>query len=72
MLLTRLQKPGADPDRVAVRPQGGHRPDLRLQAAGVLPRDVSVSSRCRPQQSEVRAIFAPLARIQRDSASPAT
>ena len=43
---------------------------LRLQIAGVLPADRLGEFALQPQQAEVRAIFAPLARFQRDLGLP--
>ncbi len=66
VLLTRLQKPSAIP----IESLFGRKDDvgrtLRLTVAGVLGRDQLGEFALRPQQSEVRAVFAPLQRVQRD------
>jgi putative ABC transport system permease protein len=41
---------------------------LRLDVAGILPREQLGEFSLRPQQADVRAIFAPLTRVQRDLA----
>ena len=70
MLLTRLQKPSEIP----IESLFGRKDDVgrtvRLTLAGVLPRDRLGEFSLRPQQSDVRAVFAPLRRIQRDLAVP--
>ncbi len=66
VLLTRLQKPSAIP----IESLFGRKDDvgrtLRLSVGGVLGRDQLGEFALRPQQSEVRAVFAPLQRVQRD------
>jgi ABC-type antimicrobial peptide transport system permease subunit len=66
VLLVRLQKPSAIP----IESLFGRKDDIgrtvRLDVAGVLPRERLGEFALRPQQSEVRAVFAPLRRIQRD------
>ncbi|HEX6975723.1 MAG TPA: ABC transporter permease [Vicinamibacterales bacterium] len=66
VLLTRLQKPSAIP----IESLFGRKDDIgrtvRLSAAGVLERERLGEFAVKPQQSEVRAVFAPLRRIQRD------
>jgi hypothetical protein len=68
VLLTRLQKPSEIP----VESLFGRKEDVgrtvRLMLAGVLPRDRLGEFALRPQQTDVRAVFAPLGRIQRDLA----
>jgi hypothetical protein len=70
VLLTRLQKPSAVP----IESLFGRKEDVgrtvRLTLAGVLPRDRLGEFSLRPQQADVRAVFAPLRRIQRDLAVP--
>ena len=70
VLLTRLQKPSAVP----IESLFGRKEDVgrtvRLTLAGVLPRDRLGEFSLRPQQTDVRAVFAPLRRIQRDLAVP--
>ena len=69
-LLTRVQKPA----QIPVESLYGQKEDvgrtLRLQAAGVLPAGRLGEFALQPQQAEVRAIFAPLARLQRDLGVP--
>ena len=66
VLLTRLQKPSAIP----IESLFGRKDDVgrtvRLTVAGVLAREQLGEFALKPQQSEVRAVFAPLRRIQRD------
>ena len=68
VLLTRLQKPSAIP----IESLFGRKDDVgrtvRLTVAGVLPRDRLGEFSLKPQQAEVRAVFAPLRRLQRDLA----
>jgi ABC-type antimicrobial peptide transport system permease subunit len=70
VLLTRLQKPS----QIPVESLFGRKEDVartvRLTLAGVLPRDRLGEFSLRPQQTDVRAVFAPLRRIQRDLAVP--
>ena len=70
VLLTRLQKPSEIP----IESLFGRKEDVgrtvRLTLAGVLPRDRLGEFSLQPQQAEVRAVFAPLRRIQRDLAVP--
>lgn len=65
-LLIRLQKPAAIP----IESLFGRKEDigrtLRLTAAAVEPRERLGEFALSPQQSEVRAVFAPLRRVQRD------
>jgi hypothetical protein len=66
VLLTRLQKPS----QIPVESLFGRKEDVartvRLTLAGVLPRDRLGEFSLRPQQTDVRAVFAPLRRVQRD------
>ncbi len=66
VLLVRLQKPSAIP----IESLFGRKDDVgrtvRLDVAGVLPRERLGEFALRPQQSEVRAVFAPLRPVQRD------
>jgi ABC-type antimicrobial peptide transport system permease subunit len=66
VILVRLQKPSAIP----IESLFGRKDDVgrtvRLDLAGVRPREQLGEFALRPQQSEVRAVFAPLRRIQRD------
>ena len=70
VLLTRLQKPS----EVPIESLFGRKEDVgrtvRLTLAGVLPRDRLGEFAVKPQQTEVRAVFAPLRRLQRDLAVP--
>ena len=70
VLLTRLQKPSEIP----IESLFGRKEDVgrtvRLTLAGVLPRDRLGEFALRPQQADVRAVFAPLRRLQRDLAVP--
>ena len=66
VLLTRLQRPS----QVPVESLFGRKDDIgrtiRLSLTGVLPREQLGEFALRPQQTAVRAVFAPLRRIQRD------
>ncbi len=68
VLLTRLQKPS----EVPIESLFGRKEDVgrtvRLTLAGVLPRDRLGEFAVKPQQAGVRAVFAPLRRLQRDLA----
>ena len=68
VLLTRLQKPSEIP----IESLFGRKEDVgrtvRLTLAGVLTRDRLGEFALRPQQADVRAVFAPLRRLQRDLA----
>ena len=70
VLLTRLQKPS----EVPIESLFGRKEDIgrtvRLTLAGVLPRDRLGEFSVKPQQADVRAVFAPLRRLQRDLAVP--
>jgi hypothetical protein len=66
VLLARLQKPSAIP----IDSLFAHKDDLgrtvRLTMTGALPREQLGEFALQPQQAEIRAVFAPLRRIQRD------
>jgi putative ABC transport system permease protein len=68
VLLVRLQKPSAIP----IESLFGRKDDIartvRLDVAGILPREQLGEFSLQAGQADVRAIFAPLARIQRDLA----
>lgn len=68
VLLVRLQKPS----EVPIESLFGRKDDIgrtvRLTVAAVQPRDQLGEFALQPRQSEVRAVFAPLSRIQRDLA----
>ena len=70
VLLTRLQKPS----EVPIESLFGRKEDVgrtvRLMLAGVLPRDRLGEFSIKPQQADVRAVFAPMRRLQRDLAVP--
>jgi putative ABC transport system permease protein len=70
VLLVRLQKPSAIP----IESLFGRKDDIartvRLDVAGILPREQLGEFALQPRQAEVRAIFMPLARLQRDLAVP--
>ena len=72
VLLTRLQKPS----EVPIESLFGRKEDIgrtvRLTLAGVLPRDRLGEFSVKPQQADVRAVFAPLRRLQRDLARAGT
>lgn len=70
VLLTRLQKPSAIPIESLFGKKDDVGRTVRLSVAGVLPREQLGEFALKPQQSEVRAVFAPLSRIQRDLAVP--
>ncbi len=70
VLLTRLQKPS----QIPVESLFGRKEEVgrtvRLTLAGVLPRDRLGEFSLQPRQTDVRAVFAPLRRIQRDLGVP--
>ena len=70
VLLVRLQKPSEIP----IESLFGRKEDvgrtIRLTIAGVQPHDRLGEFSLQPQQADVRAVFAPLRRIQRDLAVP--
>ena len=68
VLLVRLQKPSAIPLESLFGRKDDVGRTIRLDVAGVQPREQLGEFSLRPQQSEVRAVFAPLRRIQRDLA----
>ena len=69
-LLTRVQKPA----QIPLESLFGRKDDvgrtLRLQATDVLPRDRLGEFSLQPQQGEIRALFLPLERLQRDLGVP--
>lgn len=66
VLLTRLQRPSEIPiDSLFARKDDTGR-TVRLTLAGILPRERLGEFALQPQQAAVRALFAPLARLQRD------
>src|SRR6185503_7612546 len=68
VLLTRLEKPSAIP----LESLFAHKEDagrtVRLAVTATLPREQLGEFSLQPQQAEVRAVFAPLRRLQRDLA----
>ncbi len=66
VLLARLQKPSEIPIESLFGRKDEVGRTVRLDVGGVLPRERLGEFALRPQQSEVRAVFAPLRRIQRD------
>jgi putative ABC transport system permease protein len=68
VLLVRLQKPSAIPLESLFGRKDDVGRTLRLDVAGVQPREQLGEFALRPQQSDVRAVFAPLRRVQRDLA----
>ena len=70
VLLTRLQKPS----EVPIESLFGRKEDIgrtvRLTLSGVLPRDRLGEFSVKPQQADVRAVFAPIKRLQRDLGVP--
>jgi putative ABC transport system permease protein len=68
VLLTRLEKPSAIP----LESLFAHKEDagrtVRLSVTATLPREQLGEFSLQPQQAEVRAVFAPLRRLQRDLA----
>ena len=68
VLLARLQKPSAIPLESLFARKDDVSRTLRLAATATLPRRELGEFSLQPQQGEVRAIFAPLRRIQRDLA----
>lgn len=66
VLLTRLQKPSAVPIESLFGRKDDVARTVRLTLGAVLPREQLGEFALKPQQSEVRAVFAPLRRIQRD------
>jgi hypothetical protein len=66
ILLTRLEKPSEVPlESLFARKEDLGR-TIRLTAEGTLPQEQLGEFTLRPQQGDVRAVFAPLRRIQRD------
>ena len=70
VLLTRLQKPSEVPIESLFGRKDEVGRTVRLILAGVLPRDRLGEFSIKPQQADVRAVFAPLSRLQRDLAVP--
>jgi putative ABC transport system permease protein len=66
VLLTRLQRPSEIPVESLFGRKEEVGRTVRLTLAGVLPRDRLGEFALKPQQAEVRAVFAPIRRIQRD------
>ena len=66
VLLARLQKPSAIPLESLFAQKEDVGRTVRLTVSGVLPREDLGEFALRPQQAEVRAVFAPLRRVQRD------
>ncbi len=66
VLLTRLQKPSEVPIESLFGRKDEVGRTVRLILAGVLPRDRLGEFSIKPQQADVRAVFAPLSRLQRD------
>jgi putative ABC transport system permease protein len=66
VLLVRLQKPSAIPLESLFGRKDEIARTVRLDVGGILPREKLGEFALRPQQSEVRAVFAPLRRVQRD------
>ena len=70
VLLTRLQRPSEIPIESLFGRKDEVGRTVRLTMAGVLPRERLGEFALQPQQTAVRAMFAPLRRIQRDLAVP--
>jgi putative ABC transport system permease protein len=70
VLLTRLQKPSDIPLESLYAQKEDVARTVRLTLTGVLPRERLGEFSLQPQQAEVRAVFAPLRRLQRDLAAP--
>ena len=66
VLLTRLQKPTAIPLESLFAHKEDAARTVRLTVSATLPRDQLGEFSLQPQQAEVRAVFAPLRRLQRD------
>ena len=66
VLLTRLQRPSEIPIESLFGRKDDTGRTVRLTLAGVLPREQLGEFALQPQQAAVRALFAPLQRIQRD------
>ena len=66
VLLTRLQKPSEIPLESLFANKDDVARTVRLTLTEVLPRDRLGEFSLQPQQAEVRAVFAPLRRLQRD------
>ena len=70
VLLTRLQKPSAIPLESLFAHKDDAAQTVRLTSGGTLGRDALGEFSLQPQQAEVRALFAPLRRLQRDLGVP--
>ena len=70
VLLTRLQRPSEIPIESLFGRKDEVGRTVRLTVSSVLPRERLGEFALQPQQTEVRAVFAPLRRIQRDLAVP--
>ena len=70
VLLTRLQRPSEIPIESLFGRKDEVGRTVRLTVTGVQPRERLGEFALQPQQTEVRAVFAPLRRIQRDLAVP--
>ena len=66
VLLTRLQRPSDMPLESLYAQKEDIARTARLSVSGVLPRDQLGEFTLQPRQGEVRAVFAPLRRLQRD------
>jgi hypothetical protein len=69
VLLTRLQKPSEIPLESLFAQKEDIARSVRLTVAGVLAREQLGEFSLEPQQNDVRAVFAPLRRLQRDLAA---
>lgn len=70
VLLTRLQRPSEIPLESLYAQKEDIARTVRLSVTGVLPRDELGEFTVRPSQGDVRAVFAPLRRLQRDMGTP--
>jgi putative ABC transport system permease protein len=66
VLLTRLQRPSEIPLESLFANKDDVARTVRLSVTGVLPREQLGEFSLQPQQGDVRAVFAPLRRLQRD------
>ena len=71
-LLVRLQRPSEIPLESLFAQKEDVARTVRLSVSDVLPRDQLGEFSLQPQQAEVRAVFAPLARLQRELDAPRT
>ena len=65
-LLVRLQRPSAIPIESLFGRKDDIARTIRLDVAGILPGEQLGEFSLQPRQSEIRAVFAPLTRLQRD------